>query len=182
MSAGQTGRGGLRSRRLRIAVGVTAAATVIGMGGAFTAQAGVGNSAPAPEKVQQVWHSDVCEEPEPVDAVPGKGELPKPGSYKDVELGDKGPVDLGEGDSVEAVPDKGELPKPGSYTDVAIDDKGRIEVRAGGPIDAVPGGGDVCVEPGPGDDDPVEAVPGDSDDVAKPDSYKDAKTLAPSKR
>ncbi|MGW2289594.1 hypothetical protein [Streptomyces phaeochromogenes] len=132
MFAGQTGRGGLRSRRLRIAVGVTAAATVIGMGGAFTAQAGAGNSAPAPEKVQQVRYSDVCEEPEPVDAVP-----------------------------VDAVPGKRELPKPGSSTDVTIDDKERIDVRTGGPIDAVPGDGDVCVEP---------------------DSYKDAKTLAPSKR
>ncbi|MEU0649545.1 hypothetical protein [Streptomyces umbrinus] len=152
------------------------------MGGAFTAQASAGNSAPAPEKVQQVWSSDVCEEPEPVDAVPDKGELPEPDSYKDVEIDDKGPIDLGDGDSVEAVPGKGELSKPDSYTDVTVDDKGRIDVRSGGPIDAVPADGDTCVDPGPGDDDPVDAVPGDSDDVAKPDSYSDAKVSAPSKR
>ncbi|MCX4906425.1 hypothetical protein [Streptomyces sp. NBC_00878] len=194
---------------------MTAAVAAIGMGGAFTAQASAGSSAPTPEKGKQVWLSYQCAELDPVDAVPGKGKLPKPTSYKDVKIDDKGPIDLGDGDVVDAVPGKGKLPKPTSYKDVKIDDKGpidlgdgdsveaeldkgevtkpdsyadvyvddkggRIDVRSDGPIDAVPGD-DECAEPGPGDDDPVEAVPGDSDDVAKPDSYGDAK-VAPSKR
>jgi hypothetical protein len=153
MFAGQTVRGGLRSRRLRIAVGVTAAAAMVGLGGAITAQAS--DSGPAlKESVKNVKFTDDCWESEPatdvVEAEPVEGEvLPKPDSYKDYTFDDEGPVDAVPGDDECAQPE--------------------------------PGGDPVEAEPEPVEE-PVEAVPGDSDDVVTPDSYHDAKVAAPSKR
>ncbi|MCX4906595.1 hypothetical protein [Streptomyces sp. NBC_00878] len=121
---------------MRIAVGVTAAAAMLGLGGAITAQAS--DSGPAlKESVKNVKFTDDCWESEPsddvVEAVRDKGEdLPKPDSYKDYEFVDEGPVDAVPGDDqcaepepvgdpVEAVPgDSDDVAKPGSVRDAEI--------------------------------------------------------------
>jgi hypothetical protein len=139
MSAGQTGRSSVLSRRVRLALGATAAAAVLALGGSFTAHAD--NSGPAPEKADgKIRVIDACAEPVPVedvvDAVPGgDDDLAKPDSYvdKDATADDKGPVDAVDleylceddpepgQDPVEAVPGGGEdLPAPDSYVDLEL--------------------------------------------------------------
>nr|WSY57343.1 hypothetical protein OG999_49270 [Streptomyces sp. NBC_00886] len=118
MSAGHTVRRSLRAGRVRIALGATAAAATLAMGGTFTAHADT--SAPAP-KAEQVSKTDVCAEPDPVDAVPtGNDTTPKENQAY---------YEFGGGDPVDAVPSDGDVcaePDPGND-----------------PVDAVPGGSDT---------------------------------------
>jgi hypothetical protein len=128
MSAGQAARGGLRSRRLRIALGATAAAAALAIGGTFTAHAD--SSGPAPERSgKHLSVTDPCWESEPakdvVDAVPGGNEeLPKPDSYKDVYFDDTCAEPEPAEDPVDAVPGENEkLPKPDFTKDALVADK-----------------------------------------------------------
>lgn len=116
MSAGQSARRSLRAGRLRIALGATAAAAALAIGGTFTAHAD--NSEPAPERVEQAPLPGECAEPAPVDAVPSDSDdVPDPDA-KDVE------IDMGSDDGpVEAVPgDVCAEPAPDEYVDAVLED------------------------------------------------------------
>ncbi|MFI9764664.1 hypothetical protein ACIHFB_42820 [Streptomyces sp. NPDC051963] len=123
---------------MRLALGATAAAAALALGGTFTAHAD--NSGPAPEKADKI-KVIVCAEPDPVedpvDAEPG-GKTAPAGNAKDAkgakdtknyEFTGEDPVDAEPGDGcfedpepvgdpVEAVPGGDDLGKPDSYVDV----------------------------------------------------------------
>ncbi|MBK3568653.1 hypothetical protein [Streptomyces sp. MBT62] len=106
MSAGQAVRSSLRSGRVRLALGVTVAATALAVGSTLTAHADTAR--PAPQKSGSVVVPP-CENPDPspVEAVPGgKFHLPKhlPQKSLHVILGDCGPDTPSVGDPVEATP------------------------------------------------------------------------------
>ncbi|MEU9955771.1 hypothetical protein [Streptomyces sp. NPDC050982] len=124
MSAGQTARRSLRPARVRLALGATAAAVVLALGGTFTAHAD-NDSAPAPKaSVEKVRTTDVCAEPDPVDAVPGGSDATPDRGAKDAQVD----YEFVEGGPIDALPGDGDVcaePDPG-------DD----------PVEAVPGGND----------------------------------------
>jgi coproporphyrinogen III oxidase len=123
MSAGQTFRSSLRPARVRLVLGATAAAAVLALGGAFTAQA-ANDSVPAPKlTTEQVRVTDECAEPDPVDAVPGDSDSTPARDAKDATVD----YHSTSGDPVDAVPgDVCAEPEPG-------DD----------PVEAEPDGNDV---------------------------------------
>ncbi|MGX9889203.1 hypothetical protein [Streptomyces sp. NPDC002276] len=106
MSAGQAVRSSLRPGRVRLALGVTIAATVLAVGGTLTAHADTAR--PAPHKSGSMVVPP-CEapDPSPVEAVPGgKFHLPKhlPQKTFRTVVGECGPDTPSVGDPVEATP------------------------------------------------------------------------------
>lgn len=139
MSAGRTARRSLRSGRARIALGAPAAAAALAIGGTFTAYAD--NSVPAPTLkvvVHQVPMTDVCAEPDPVDAVPGGNETAPDRGAKDAKVAYK----LAGGDPVDAVPGDDVCAEPAPDKD---------------PVDAVPGGNDATPDRGARNAEPAPA-------------------------
>lgn len=106
MSAGQSARSSLRSSRVRLALGVTVAATALAVGGTLTAHADTAR--PTPQHKVQYVDVDLCDEtpdPIPVDAVPGaKDDLPKPTATKNASVLDCSVHVPDGGDPVDAVP------------------------------------------------------------------------------
>jgi len=141
MSAGQTARRSLRTRRVRIALGATAAAAALALGGSVTAHAD--NSAPAPEKsVKQVEPTDPCEELPPVDAVPGEDDTPWTGPVEDLYYSEDDPVDALPGDDCE-------LPPPDWYKDITMPGE-KATTSHRGAEKAKPARSDKNAKPAPG--------------------------------